>query len=67
MKQKPPIADDAACSKDPFITAKSLKAGVELNPLVFSMTLHITGVGLGEPQIILGRVHTNKTILPYNV
>src|SRR5574337_19454 len=35
------IADDPAFSKDPFVTAKSLKAGVEVMPLVFSKTLHV--------------------------
>src|SRR5215471_8103466 len=33
------VADDAAFSKDPFITAKSLNAGVEIMPLIFSKTL----------------------------
>ena len=49
------IADDAAFSKDPFITAKSFKAGVQVMPLVFSKTLHITGITLAEPQITLLR------------
>jgi AsmA protein len=47
------IADDPAFSKSPFVTAKSLKAGVEVLPLVFSKTLHITGITLDEPQITL--------------
>jgi len=47
------IADDPAFSKNPFVTAKSLKAGVEVIPLVFSKTLHITGITLDEPQITL--------------
>src|SRR5215472_5560413 len=36
------IADDPAYSKDPFVTAKSLSAGAEIMPLIFSKTLHIT-------------------------
>src|SRR5271157_2455743 len=47
------IADDPSFSKNPFLTAKSLKAGVEVMPLVFSKTLHITGITLDQPQITL--------------
>ncbi len=49
------IADDPAFSKDVFITAKSFKAGVNIKPLIFSKTLHITGIRLEEPQITLLR------------
>jgi len=47
------IADDPAFSKDPFVTAKSLKVAVEVMPLIFSKTLHVTGFTLDEPQIAL--------------
>ena len=47
------IADDPAFSKSPFVTAKSLKVGVELMPLVFSKTLNVTGIVLDEPKITL--------------
>lgn len=47
------IADDPAFSKNPFVTAKSLKAGVEVMPLIFSKTLHVTGITLDQPQITL--------------
>jgi AsmA protein len=49
------IADDSAFSKSAFITAKSLKVGVELIPLVFSKQLNVTGIALHEPQITLLR------------
>ena len=49
------IADDPAFSKDPFVTAKSFSAAVKIMPLVFSKTLHITGITLEEPQIRLIR------------
>ncbi len=49
------IADDPAFSKEPFVAAKSFHAGVELMPLIFSRTLHITGITLEEPQITLLR------------
>jgi AsmA protein len=47
------IADDPAFSKSPFVTAKSLKIGVELIPLIFSKELKITEVMLEQPQITL--------------
>jgi AsmA protein len=47
------VADDPAFSKSPFITAKSLKVGVELMPLIFSKQLNVTNIALNEPQITL--------------
>jgi len=47
------IADDPAFSKSPFLTAKSLKIGVELMPLIFSKELHVTGITLDEPSVSL--------------
>ncbi len=47
------IADDAAYSKTPFVRAKSLKVGVELEPLLFSQKLNITGIEIQEPEIAL--------------
>ncbi len=47
------IADDPAFSRSPFITAKSVKVGVELMPLIFSKRLNVTGIVLDEPQITL--------------
>src|SRR4051794_40305870 len=49
------IADDPAFSKDPFVTAKSFSTAVKIMPLIFSKTLHITGITLEEPQIRLIR------------
>jgi AsmA protein len=49
------ISDDPSFSQNPFVTAKSLKVGVEVMPLIFSKTLHITGITLKEPQITLLR------------
>ena len=49
------IADDPAFSKSPFLTAKSLKIGVELMPLIFSKELKITEIVLEKPQITLLR------------
>ena len=47
------IADDPAFSKSPFLTAKSLKVGVEMMPLITSKALHITGVIIEAPQVAL--------------
>lgn len=47
------IADDPAFSKSPFITAKSLKIGVEMMPLIFSKQMNVTEIVLEEPQITL--------------
>ena len=47
------IADDPAFSKSPFVTAKSLKVGVELMPLIFSKQLNVTGIVLDSPEITL--------------
>jgi AsmA protein len=54
------IADDPAFSKSPFVTAKSLKVGVEIMPLIFSKQLNVTGIELDKPQITLLRA-TNGT------
>src|SRR5882762_9642648 len=47
------IADDPAFSKTPFLTAKSLKVGVEMMPLIFSKALHVTGVTIEQPEVSL--------------
>jgi AsmA protein len=47
------IGDDPKFSSSPFLTAKSLKVGVELVPLIFSKTLKITGVSIDTPQVTL--------------
>jgi AsmA protein len=54
------IADDPAFSKDPFVRAKSLKVGVEVMPLIFSKTLHVTDITLDKPEIALLRDASGK-------
>jgi AsmA protein len=49
------IGDDPKFSPSPFLTAKSLKVGVEILPLIFSKTLHVTGVTIVSPQVTLLR------------
>jgi AsmA protein len=47
------IGDDPKFSSAPFLTAKSLKVGVEILPLIFSKTLNVTGVTIDSPQVTL--------------
>jgi AsmA protein len=54
------IADDPAFSKTAFMTAKSLKVGVELLPLIFSKQLNVTDIKLEEPQITLLKTASGK-------
>jgi AsmA protein len=49
------IADDPKFSNAPFITAKSLKVGVEVIPLIFSKQLNVTHIEISEPEIALLR------------
>ena len=49
------IGDDPKFSPSPFLTAKSVKVGVEMIPLVFSKTLNVTGVTIENPQVTLLR------------
>jgi len=54
------IADDPAFSKSPFVTAKSLKIGVEMMPLIFSKQLNVTEITLNEPEISLLKTTNGK-------
>jgi AsmA protein len=47
------IGDDSKFSTSPFLTAKSLKVGVEIMPLIFSKTLNVTGITIESPEVIL--------------
>ena len=47
------IGDDPKFSSSPFLTAKSLKVGVEILPLIFSKTLNVTGITIDTPQVTL--------------
>jgi AsmA protein len=54
------IADDPAFANAPFVTAKSLRVGVELMPLIFSKQLNVTGITLEEPQITMLKTADGK-------
>ena len=54
------IADDPKFSSLPFLTAKSLKVGVEMIPLIFSRSLHLTGIAIERPEVNLLRDVSGK-------
>ena len=47
------VADDPAFSPNPFLRAKSLKARVEMTPLIFSRKLNVTALTIDQPEITL--------------
>lgn len=54
------IAEDPAFGKTPFVTAKSLKIGVEVMPLLTSKELRVTAITLEQPQITLLKTADGK-------
>lgn len=49
------IGDDPKYGQSPFLTAKSVRVGVELIPLILSKQLNITGIVIDTPQVTLLR------------
>jgi len=49
------IGDDPKFSQSPFLTAKSLKVGVEMAPLILSRTVNVTGITIENPEVTLLR------------
>ena len=49
------IADDPKFNKDSFLTAKSIKVGVKLMPLILSKELDITTITIDNPEVTLIR------------
>ena len=47
------IADDPKFSNGPFLTAKSVRVGVELMPLIFSQQVNVTDVEIVNPQVVM--------------
>jgi AsmA protein len=47
------IADDPAFSSKPFVTAKAVKVGVDLLPLVLSRSLNVHSLRLEQPHVAL--------------
>jgi len=49
------VGDDPKFSKSSFLTAKSVKVGVEVMPLIFSKTVNVTGITIDTPEVTLLR------------
>jgi AsmA protein len=49
------VADDPAFSTAPFVTAKELRIGVSLKPLIFAHEVHLRGFQIESPQVNLIR------------
>ena len=47
------VSDDPKFNSGPFLTAKSVKVGVELIPLIFSQQLNVTEVTVVNPQVTM--------------
>jgi AsmA protein len=54
------IADNPAFSRSPLVTAKSLEAGIELRPLIFSKEIRVVSIVLDRPEITLIRSASGK-------
>jgi AsmA protein len=49
------IGDDPKFSQSAFLSAKSVKVGVEIIPLIFSKSLNVTGITIENPEVTLLR------------
>jgi len=47
------ISDDPKFNSGPFLTAQSVRVGVELLPLIFSKQLNVTEVIIEKPQVMM--------------
>lgn len=47
------ISDDPKFSSGPFLTAKEVKVGVELMPLIFSQQVNVTEISIVNPQVVM--------------
>jgi len=54
------IAEDPAFGNTPFVTAKALKVGVEIMPLITSKEIRVTEITLEQPQITLLKTASGK-------
>jgi AsmA protein len=47
------VSDDPKFNQTPFLTAKGVRVGVAMMPLIFSRALNITSVTIKDPQVTL--------------
>ena len=45
------VSDDPKFSANPFLTAKNVRVGVEMMPLIFSQQVNVTEISIIEPQV----------------
>jgi len=55
VAESPTIADDPSFSTQPFLSAKDVRIGVEVMPLLLHREIHIQGFTIDEPKITLIR------------
>ena len=54
------ISDDPKFNSGPFLTAKEVKVGVELMPLIFSKELNVTEISIVKPQVVMVKDPSGK-------
>ena len=54
------INDDPKFSSGPFLTAKRVKVGVELLPLIFSQKVNVTEITIVNPQVVMLKDRSGK-------
>ena len=47
------VSDDPKFNSGPFLTAKTVKVGVEMIPLIFSQQLNVTEITVVNPQVMM--------------
>src|SRR5277367_4522090 len=47
------VADDPKFNSGAFLTAKSVKVGVEMMPLIFSQQVNVTSIVIDNPQVMM--------------
>lgn len=55
VAESPSIAEDAAFGTQPFLSAKDVRIGVEVMPLLLHREIHIQGFTIDDPKITLIR------------
>jgi AsmA protein len=54
------ISDDPKFNSGPFLTAKKVKVGVELLPLIFSQQVNVTEISIVNPQVTMMKDASGK-------
>lgn len=47
------ISDDPKFNSGPFLTAKNVRVGVEMMPLIFSQQMNVTEISIVNPQVMM--------------